>query len=417
MTVPAASARVQSLDIVRGVAVLGILLLNIVSFGMPEAAYFNPRAYGGAHGADLVAYLINFVLFDGKMRGLFSFLFGASMLLVIERAEAGDRNPAAVHFARMGWLLVFGLAHLWLIWRGDILAHYALVGMLAFTLRGMRPGQMLPLAVMLVLANALIFAGLPMTVLGLQQPAANAAEAADNARQLHDLVSGFGVPAPADIAHELAVYRGGYAGIVRERFAELAFSPLVLFGLYGCETLAYMLFGMAAFRTGMLTGAWERRRYLRWLLVCWGIALPAYIALAAWLVHENFSLFAVTLSVMALATPIRPLMIAGWICLILLLVRSGGALTSRLAAAGRMAFTNYLATSLLCSTLFNGYGLGWFGHLSRWQLYLVVAAVWALILLWSKPWLARFRYGPFEWLWRSLARGRLQPIRGGVENT
>jgi uncharacterized protein len=417
MTVPAASARVQSLDIVRGVAVLGILLLNIVSFGMPEAAYFNPRAYGGAHGADLVAYLINFVLFDGKMRGLFSFLFGASMLLVIERAEAGGRSPAVVHFARMGWLLVFGLAHLWLIWRGDILAHYALVGMLAFALRGMRPAQMLPLAVMLVLANTLIFAGLPMNVLGLQQPAANAAEAADNARQLHDLVSGFGVPAPADIAHELAVYRGGYAGIVRERFAELAFSPLVIFGLYGCETLAYMLFGMAAFRTGMLTGAWERRRYLRWLLICWGIALPAYIALAAWLVHEDFSLFAVTLAVMALATPIRPLMIAGWICLIQLLLRSGGALTTRLAAAGRMAFTNYLATSLICSTLFNGYGLGWFGYLSRWQLYLVVAAVWALILLWSKPWLARFRYGPFEWLWRSLARGRLQPIRGGVENT
>ncbi|MBC9033634.1 DUF418 domain-containing protein [Sphingomonas sp. JC676] len=417
MTALGASTRVQSLDIVRGVAVLGILLLNIVSFSMPEAAYMNPRAYGGAHGADLAVYLINFVLFDGKMRGLFSFLFGASMLLVIERAEANGRNPVKVHFARMGWLLGFGLAHLWLVWRGDILAHYALVGMLAFTLRGMRPTQMLPLAVMLVLANTLVFTALPMMVLDVQQPAANAAETADNARQLHDLVSGFGIPAPADIARELALYRGGYGGIVRERFAEMAYSPLVILGLYGCETLAYMLFGMVAFRTGMLTGAWERRRYLRWLLVCWGIALPAYIALAAYVVHADFGLFAVTLAVMALATPIRPLMIAGWICLILLLVRSGGALTARLAAAGRMAFTNYLATSLICSTLFNGYGLGWFGYLSRWQLYLVVVAVWVLILLWSKPWLARFRYGPFEWLWRSLARGRLQPLRGGAENT
>jgi len=417
MTAPAPLPRVQSLDIVRGVAVLGILLLNIVSFGMPEAAYYNPRAYGGAQGADLAAYLVNFVLFDGKMRGLFSFLFGASMLLVIERAEAGGRSPAAVHFARMGWLFAFGLAHLWLVWRGDILAHYALVGMLAFALRSMRPAQMLPLAVMLVLANTLIFVGLPMTLLAAQQPAANAAEAAENARQLHDLVSGFGVPAPAEIARELALYRGGYAGIVRERFTELAYSPLVILGLYGCETLAYMLFGMAAYRTGMLTGAWERRRYLRWLLVCWGIALPAYVALAAWLVHADFSLFAVTLAVMALATPIRSPMIAGWICLILLLARPGGALSQRLAAAGRMAFTNYLATSLICSTLFNGYGLGWFGFLSRWQLYLVVIGVWALILLWSKPWLERFRYGPFEWLWRSLARGRLQPIRGAAENT
>lgn len=411
MTEAAISGRVQSLDIVRGVAVLGILLLNIVSFGMPEAAYMNPRAYGGAHGTDLVAYLINFVLFDGKMRGLFSFLFGASMLLVIERAQAGGRNPVRVHFARMGWLLLFGLAHLWLVWRGDILAHYALVGMLAFTLRGMRPAQLLPLAVLLVIVNTLIFAGLPMTVLDLQQPAANAAEAAANARQLHDLVGGFGVPARAEIAQELALYRGGHLGLVRERFADLAYMPLVVLGLYGCETLAYMLFGMVAFRTGMLTGTWERRRYLRWLLVCWGIALPAYIALAVYMVHADFSLFAVTLAVMALATPIRPLMIAGWICLILLLVKSGGALTTRLAAAGRMAFTNYLATSLLCATFFNGYGLGWFGYLSRWQLYLVVLAVWMLILLWSKPWLARFHYGPFEWLWRSLARGKIQPIR------
>ena len=406
--------RVQSLDVVRGVAVLGILLLNIVSFGMPEAAYFNPRAYGGSHGADLAAYLINFVLFDGKMRGLFSFLFGASMLLIVERAEASGRNPALVHFSRMGWLLVFGLAHLWLVWRGDILAHYALVGMLAFALRGLKPAQMLPLAVMLVIASTLIFTGMPISVLAAQQPAANAAEAADNARQLHDLISGFGVPAPAEIAHELALYRGGYVEIVRERFAELAYSPLAIFALFGCETLAYMLFGMAAFRTGMLTGAWDRRRYLRWLLVCWGIALPAYIALAAYLVHADFSLFAVTLAVMALATPIRPLMIAGWACLILLLAKSGGVLTTRLAAAGRMAFTNYLATSLLCSTFFNGYGFGWFGYLSRWQLYLVVLAVWALILLWSRPWLARFRFGPLEWLWRSLARGRLQSIRGAA---
>ncbi|WP_213980395.1 DUF418 domain-containing protein [Sphingomonas sp. dw_22] len=409
--IEAPGERLQSLDIVRGVAVLGILLLNIVSFGMPEAAYFNPRAYGGAHGADLAAYLVNFVLFDGRMRGLFSFLFGASMLLVVERAEAGGRSGGAVHFARMGWLLVFGLAHLWLLWRGDILAHYALVGMFAFALREMRPAQMLPLGVMLVLGNTLIFAGLPISVLDLQQPVANAAQAADNARQLYDLASAFGIPAPAEIAHELALYRGDYAGIVRERFAELAVSPLAMLGLYGCETLAYMLFGMAAYRTGMLTGAWEPRCYRRWLLVCWGIALPAYIALAAWLVHADFSLFAVTLAVMTLATPIRPLMIAGWICLILLLARSGGALTTRLAAAGRMAFTNYLATSLLCATFFNGYGLGWFGYLSRWQLYLVVLTVWALILLWSKPWLARFRYGPFEWLWRSLARGRFQPIR------
>ena len=112
--------------------------------------------------------------------------------------------------------------------------------------------------------------------------------------------------------------------------------------------------------------------------------------------------------------PLRPPLFGGGACLIVLLARPGGALTGRLAATGRMAFTNYLATSLICTTLFYGYGLGWFGQLSRWQLYLVVAGLWTAMLLWSKPWLAHFRFGPFEWLWRSLARGRWQKLRGAA---
>ncbi|AJP74546.1 hypothetical protein TS85_14680 [Sphingomonas hengshuiensis] len=400
-----------SLDIVRGVAVLGILLLNIVNFAMPEAAYVNPRAYGGWHGADLVAYLINFVLFDGKMRGLFSFLFGASMLLVIDRAHAAGRPAARVHFARMAWLLLFGLAHLWLVWRGDILVHYALIGMIAFTLRGMRVERLLALGITLVLANTLLFATMPLMVWQLSHPAADAAEAARNADALQSLVSALGVPPPAEIARELALYRSDYATILADRFRNDLATPLgaLLFG--GPETLAYMLFGMAGLRSGMLRGAWAPARYRRWLLVCWGIALPGYVALAAYLVASGFGLFAVALAVLTLAAPLRPLMITGWACLILLLARRGGPLAARLAATGRMAFTNYLATSLICTTLFYGYGLGWFGSLSRWQLYPVVALVWAAMLLWSQPWLARFRFGPFEWLWRSLARASLQPMR------
>jgi uncharacterized protein len=103
--------RIATLDIVRGVAVMGILAMNIVAFAMPVAAYLNPMAYGTHGPADLASWLFSFILIDGKMRGLFSFLFGASVLLVIERAEAGGRNPAAVHYSRMIWLLVFGLIH------------------------------------------------------------------------------------------------------------------------------------------------------------------------------------------------------------------------------------------------------------------------------------------------------------------
>jgi uncharacterized protein len=397
---PPALARLASLDTIRGVAILGILLLNIVAFGLPEAAYLNPRAYGGWHGADLAAWLVNFVLFDGKMRGLFSFLFGASMLLVIERAEASGQNPASVHYRRMIWLLAFGLAHLWLVWEGDILAHYALVGMLAFGLRDLPTERMLALGVLLILVTAILFADVPIAV-----------------HQGHDLAAltqTFGVPAPAEIARELALYRSDYPTILRMRLHQNATTPLTMLWFYGPETLAYMLFGMAGLRSGMLRGEWPRTRYRQWLWRCWGIALPAYAGLAGYVALSGFSLFSVALGSWMLPALLRPPMIAGWACLILLLARPGGALTARLAAAGRMAFTNYLATSLICTSLFYGYGLGWCGTLSRWQLYLVVAAIWAAILLWSRPWLAHFRFGPFEWLWRSLARGTPQRLRGAA---
>ncbi|MES2444165.1 MAG: DUF418 domain-containing protein [Pseudomonadota bacterium] len=403
--------RLQSLDLVRGVAVMGILLLNIVSFGLPDGAYFNPRAYGGSDGADLATYLINFVFFDGRMRGLFSFLFGASMLLVIERAEAKGENPAQIHYRRMAWLLAFGLAHLWLVWDGDILAHYALVGMLAYLLRKLPVPRLLALGAVLVIFETFLLGGLPFGVYMLEHVPEGSARAAQAARQLAGFNHDFGIPGTAELAKDLQIHRGGYAGILAERLHANRLGPLNLLLVYGMETLAYMVFGMAALRSGLLRGEWSRADYRKWLVIGFGIGVPAYAALAAYMIGQDFSLFSVTLAVMALATPVRPLMILGWACLILLLARPGGALTGRIAAAGRMAFTNYLATSLICTTFFYGYGLGWYGHLSRSALYLVVLGVWGLMLLWSKPWLARYRYGPLEWLWRTLARGSLQPMR------
>lgn len=399
--------RFLSLDIVRGTAVLGILLLNIVSFAMPEAAYFNPRAYGGWHGADLAAYLVNFLLFDGRMRGLFSFLFGASLLIVCDRAEANGESAARVHLARMAWLLVFGLAHLWFVWAGDILAHYALVGTVAFALRRLRVEQLLGLGCALVLVATFYFATIAQSAWLLTHHAPDPA----HARALTQLVTAFGTPPLDAIAREVALHRGGYLPLLDHRLGEMAGAPLRMLLLYGWETLGYMLFGMAALRSGLLTGAWPARRYRRVWLVSWAIALPGFAAIGLYLVASQFELAAVTIGAFTLTALLRPPAILGWACLILLLARPGGWLTERVAAAGRMAFSNYLATSLICVLLFDGYGLGGFGKLSRWQLYPVAFAIWGLILWWSKPWLRHFRYGPLEWLWRSLARGKVQIIR------
>ncbi|WP_326523934.1 DUF418 domain-containing protein [Sphingomonas sp.] len=408
-----AGDRFLTLDAIRGVAVMGILLMNIVGFGLIGPAYMNPLAQGGAAGLDLAVYLFNFVMFDGKMRGLFSFLFGASTLLVIDRATAKGESAALVHYSRMVWLLVFGLIHLWFIWWGDILNHYALVGMIAFFFRNTKVKTLVVVGCILVALQTLLMAGLAGSVHALENGLGDM-PAAERAKQLAEFSKGFGIPPAAWIAEQMANHHAGYWTMVTAEFEHTRYSVFFNAMYFTMETLGYFLLGMAAFRSGMLTGAWSRARYVKWLAIGFGIGIPVYGAIAWYMLSADFSMSAVVVGVMALSTPVRPLMILGWAALIVLLIRPGGMLTARIAAAGRMAFTNYLMTSILMTTLFSGYGFGLYGELSRAELYLAVFGMWALMLLWSKPWLERFRFGPFEWLWRTLARGSVQSIRGGA---
>jgi uncharacterized protein len=403
--------RILTLDAVRGVAVMGILLMNIVGFAMPEAAYANPLAYGGHIGLDFAAWLVNAILIDGKMRGLFSLLFGASMLLVIERATAKGENAAIVHYSRMVWLFAFGMAHLVLLWWGDILNHYALVSAVAFFFRKLPPHKLLAMAIVLLgVEFALVLdAGHQIAA---QEAAVRAGQA--SAQIAHAFAANrasLGVPPPAEIARDLATHRGDYATIFAHRLPEALRTPVQTFLFLGLETLAYMLLGMAALRSGLLTGAWSRRAYAIGAALGFGVGVPAYAAIVSIPIRHGFDTASVAASDLVWSEPFRPVMILGWACLIVLLIRPGGALTARVAAAGRMAFSNYLGTTLICTTLFYGYGFGLYGKLTRAELYLVVAAICVAMLLWSQPWLARFHYGPMEWLWRSLARGRLQPMR------
>ena len=403
--------RILTLDAIRGVAVMGILMMNIVAFAMPEAAYSNPFAYGGHAGIDFAAWLANAILIDGKMRGLFSFLFGASMLLVIERAEARGENPARVHFARMAWLFVFGMAHLVQLWWGDILNHYALIGALAWFFRRLPPHKLVALAIILLAMEFALVYGIGQQIAASEAAVRAGHASAEVAHAYAANRANLGVPPAADIARDLAIHRGSYATIFADRLPEALRAPGQAFFFLGLETLAYMLLGMAGLRSGLLTGAWSRRAYVRGAGVGFGIGIPAAALVATIPIRHGFDTASVAMSTLVWSEPVRPVMILGWACLIVLALRPGGALTARIAAAGRMAFSNYLGTTLVCTTLFYGYGFGLYGRLSRAELYLVVAPVSALMLLWSRPWLARFRYGPLEWLWRSLARGRLQPMR------
>ena len=403
--------RIATLDIVRGVAVMGILAMNIVAFAMPMAAYVNPLAYGSEAAVDFAVYAFNFFLIDGKMRGLFSFLFGASMLLVIQRAEAKGESGAAVHYRRMLVLLLFGAIHFYLIWFGDILFGYATIGMVAFFFRQKEPKTLIIIGIALVLLEFLIMAGMTAQVRDLAPQVTQPGVSPETLRQWNEMTAWVRVPSSAEINEQIGLILGPWSGVVQSQLTQHRFDPVIFSIMFGPETLAYMLFGMAALKSGYLTGQWSDADYRRAAIRGYGISLPFYLVLIWLIFQNNFGVLALFTFAMTSTVLIRPFMIPAVAALVILLTRKGGWLTQRIAAAGRAAFTNYLGTSIIMTGTFYGWGLGFFGEPSRAQLWLIVIAMWVLMLAWSKPWLDRFEYGPLEWLWRSLARGSPQPMR------
>ena len=398
--------RIVTLDIVRGVAVIGILAMNIVAFADVPAAYFNPLAQTvPVSTADLLTYAANFVLFDGKMRGLFSFLFGASLLLM---SETMTRSLVR---RRLVWLLLFGAAHFFLIWWGDILIGYALVGFVALAFRHASPRALLITALILIAVQFALYAGMVSYALSLQEPVIAGNATPDQLTSWSQLTRDTVMPSTAYRADAIALYQGSWPALVHHQLTEKPFFPIASVFAMGWETLAYMLLGMAALKTGLLTGAWDDRRYRRWALICLAISLPLYLVALRFLFRSEWAAPAVFLWSFAVPALVRPLMITGYACLIILATRRGGALVGRIAAAGRAAFSNYLGTSIVMTGLFYGWGLGLFATLGRAQLALIVIAAWGVMLLWSKPWLTRFRYGLLEWAWRSLTQWRVQPLR------
>lgn len=397
--------RFVSLDVMRGVAVMGILLANLPGFALPEAAYFSPLAAGPPSLADRAAWLANFILVEGRMRGLFSFLFGASLLLVVDRARAAGENDTAVHLRRMAILFLFGMAHLYLVWWGDILSHYAIVGTAAYLFSRLGTRLLLAFGAGMLALSFLFGLG------GHGALVASAARDTPAAIATWDsFAASFGTPQPARLAAEIAAMQGPWSDQFAWRLAH-ATNPFAFVLVIGPQTLAAMLFGMAAFRSGMLTGGWDRARLRRWAIVGLALSLPAYALLGVRTIDSGFDQRFVYFGSIVASEPFRVIGVAGYAALVLLLVRPGGWLTTRLAAVGRTAFTNYLGSSILMTAIFYGWGLGLFATLPRAAIYAFAPLAWGVMLLWSKTWLDRFAFGPFEWAWRSLARGRAQPLR------
>ena len=406
--------RIITLDLIRGIAVMGIFSVNIVGMAMIFEAYFYPPLYGFEGLGDRIMWTANFVLVDGKFRSLFSMLFGASLVLVCERAHAAGTPAWRVHYPRMTVLLCFGLAHYYLLWQGDILANYALLGMIAFAAWRWKAAQLF-LAAGLVLAlyhAGSLAAGLETAAEWeqLRAPGASAEERADWAAIEAMLAITPEAVAEAEAAH--ASIPAHFAAATAEGKWQRPFE--YAFFSYGHETLGLMLLGMGLYRAGFLTGALSRRSYVATAGVLIGAGLALY-AHAAWrALAADFDRVEFMRWVQVGVDPFAPLMAIGYAALIILVLPQRGALAERLAAVGRTAFTNYLGATLVGFVLFFETGLGLFGELSRGEVWLFVPFVWAAMLVWSKWWLDRFRYGPFEWAWRCLSRGRWERLRRGA---
>ncbi|SIN59554.1 uncharacterized protein SAMN02745824_0082 [Parasphingorhabdus marina DSM 22363] len=400
------------LDALRGFAVMGILLMNIIGFALLEMAYVNPAVYGMSNNADTISWFLSFVLVDGKMRGLFTLLFGASMMLIIARAEAKGENAAKVHFTRMGWLALFGLAHFFLVWFGDILFLYAVIGCLAWFVADWDSDELIRKALLIYAMGFIAYLLFMGGMFYLEYLAEMAGPGSESDADYRDMLSEI-APGAAVTAEEIAKYQGSYFQILTDKLTNKWDGPLILLVMNGLETLPLMMLGMAFYKNGFMTGQWDAARYRSFglRLVGWGLLLMLPLAWLVW--ASGFDpLIAINAS-LAWSIPSRMLLTLGFAALLILLIQklAHHSILQRIAAAGRVAFTNYLGTSILMTFIFYGWGLGLFGQFGRAELYLFVLGTWIVMLLWSQPWLSHFRYGPLEWLWRSLARGQMQKMR------
>jgi uncharacterized protein len=395
--------RILALDLLRGFAVLGILVMNVQGFAEIFAAYQNPTAYPHSlEGVDYWVWLVSHLLADEKMMAIFCMLYGAGLVLLTSRIEARAQRPWPIFLRRSFCLLIFGLMHAYLLWSGDILVSYAICGVLVYPFRKLAPKRLLAIGLVVVgMASVLALAG------GWSMPFWSA-------KQVAAFMQDVWQPTAQQTAAQIAGYRGGWLAQMPFR-AEESFitetSGLVFATLWRAGGL--MLVGMALYKLGLLTGSLSARFYRNL-----GIAGALFgFPLIAYGVHRNFQEQWSARYAFFTGSQFNYWGSLGvslaWICLLMIASKTPGlrSAVKLLAAAGRMAFSNYILESLLCTLLFYGHGLGLFAKVSRVQEALVVLAVWIVVLTFSRLWMRRFYFGPLEWLWRSLTYREREPFR------
>ncbi|HUV14259.1 MAG TPA: DUF418 domain-containing protein, partial [Acidobacteriota bacterium] len=338
--------RIISLDILRGFAVLGILVMNIQSFSMVGAAYMNPTAYGSLEGANLWVWILSHVLAALKFMAIFSMLFGAGIVLMWSRAQESGRPRAGLHFRRMFWLILIGLMHAYLLWYGDILFFYGICGMLVYWFRKAQPTTLLVIGLVLLCFGSTIY-----ILGGLSMPHWPPQE-------LEEFEQGLWDPPPDKIAAELEAYQGNWIRQMDERVDSVVMMHTEAFPFFMIWRITgLMLIGMALFKLGVFSGVRSPRFYAGLVCVAAVVGLPIVV----YGVVENFEQGWSSASFF-LGSQYNywgSLLISlGWVGIVMLVYKGGwlSQLTVRLAAVGKMALSCYLLETIICTTLFYGHG-------------------------------------------------------------
>jgi len=422
--------RITTIDMLRGFALLGILLMNIPGFSMPD--YSFEAFKNDPSSLNFWVFQIIGVLFEGKMRAMFGIVFGAGVLLFISNKGTKGVSVHALFYRRMFWLLLFGLIHSHLIlWIGEILYLYAVCGMILYLFRNVPP-KYLVWAVPIVAVASFVAGTLQYQDIRQKRIAYSEATKAKTERKILTNAQTKALTEWREIEKSMIPNRedakantkkmksdyGTVASYLRPIAVDIQ-TKYLPFEVW--DSLALMLLGLALFKWGFLTGSWSNKDYWKVLKIGYGIGLPLVIY-ANYFYFQNFSVLEANLARME-QVPInwvnliypfqRILLVMAHASALILLYKAGIAsgFFSRLVAVGRMAFTNYITHSMVCTLFFFGYGLNYFGELEYYQIYFVVFAIWIFQLIISPIWLKYFLFGPLEWLWRSLTYWKIQPFK------
>lgn len=393
--------RILTLDVLRGLAVLGILVMNIQSYAIIEAAYMNPTAYGDFTDLNRIVWILSHLFAQQKFVTIFSLLFGAGILLFTDRLEARGHSFRKLHYRRMVWLLLIGLLHAYLLWYGDILVTYALCAMWVVLCRRW-PSKLL----LMIGGFTFAFASFLYLYVWFSLPYMSP--------QAYEEINLSWQPNSEMIEHELTTYRRGWLDQMPVRVeASFRFEVFAFFLHSFWQVSGLMLIGMALFKWGVFEGARSRRFYLILAGVGLGLGLP----IVAYGIVQNFAASWTVDYSPFLGSQFNywgSLLVALGYCGVAILLTKIAQLksvTHVLGAVGRMALTNYLMQTLICTTMFYGHGLGLYGQVERSEQILIVVGIWAIQLTISPFWLRYYHFGPAEWIWRSLTYRQLQPFR------